>query len=90
MSSSPSSKPSSSESSRVAEEKMVKVPEKLYRQIELRAMRATELEQLILEAALTLRPYRLVGVITAPPTGDDAAKVFRAVETILAVAETIK
>jgi uncharacterized pyridoxal phosphate-containing UPF0001 family protein len=75
---------------RILPDPYVKVPEEMYRQIERRAMRATELEEAMLQANDVLKKYKVIGVMTLPPTGDDAPKVFQAVETLIQIAQGVK
>lgn len=72
------------------DETYVRVPEEMYRQLEKRAMRATELEEALIAAGAVLAQYRVTGVMTIPPTGRDAKVVFEAVESIVNFAKGIK
>jgi hypothetical protein len=71
-------------------EAMVKVPEEMYRKLEQRAMRATELEELLIAAGTTLKPYRVFAVITRPVSGMDAAPVLAAVQSLVALATKLE
>lgn len=68
----------------------VKVPEEMYRALEKRALRAAELEDALKKATEVLRNYRVIGVMTSPPTGDDAPKVFEAVEMLVQLAQGVR
>lgn len=69
---------------------MVKVPEGIYRRLEARAMRATQLEEGLKQATEALRPYKVIGVITSPPTAGDAQKVFDAVDLLVQLAQGVR
>lgn len=74
----------------VDDTKYVRVPEEMYKQLEKRAMRCTELEEGLIAAGAVLAPYRMTGVMTVPPTGKDAKAVFEAVESLIQFAKGIK
>lgn len=71
-------------------EKMVKVPEEMYRQLEKRAMRATELEELLIANALTLSRFHITAVITSPPSGTEAQDVLIAVQSLARLATRLE
>lgn len=70
----------------MTDEKMVRVPEEMFKQLEKRAMKATELELVLAEVARILRPYEIKAVITAPPTGADALEVTAAITALVRLA----
>ena len=69
---------------------MVKVPEEMYRTLEKRAMRATELEQTLYSAGAVLKGYRIFAVITRPVSGMDAGPILTAVQALVVIATGIK
>lgn len=71
-------------------EKMVKVPEDMFRQMERRAMRATELEQALLIGIEALKGYEVVAVVTSPTSGADATKILAGIRTLVTVARDQK
>lgn len=72
------------------EEKMVRVPEEMYKKLERRAMRATEIEELLLANALVLSRFDITAVITNPPSGEEAQDVLIAVQSLCRLATRIK
>lgn len=71
-------------------EEYVRVPEGLYRLLERRAGRATELEQEMIKASVVLTHFQITGVITSPPTGEDARAVLSAVNSLVLLAKETK
>lgn len=69
---------------------MVKVPGAMYRALEKRAMRATELEQTLSSAGAILKGYRIFAVITRPVSGMDAGPILTAVQALVVTATGIK
>ena len=74
----------------MSDDQMVRVPEAMYRSLEKRAMRATELEELLLIAGDVLRPFKIFAVITRPPSGADALSVLTAVQSLVAFATKLE
>jgi hypothetical protein len=72
------------------DEAMVRVPEAMYRQLERRAMRATELEETLISKGELLRPYTIITVITSPPSAENAASILMAVQQIVQLATTLE
>lgn len=70
-------------------EKMVKVPEALFRDLERRAMKCTEIEQTLIASAEAIGRFHVVAVVTNPPSGNSAFTVLDAVVNLVNVAKSV-
>lgn len=71
----------------MANEDLVKVPEAMYRKIEQRAARLTELEKALGVAVDRVKGYKIVAVVTHPPSGEAAGEVLKAIISIVELAK---